>query len=180
MGKERKVMIDIPTALTKAETNKLREICADKYVLEIGALLGYSTVAIGQVAKCVMSVDPHENYPEHNPQPTFEKWLANVIRYDVFDRVIPMQGMWQDVLSDDIPAPYDVVFMDLTGKYEDTKECLMHFHPEWGWRLKTICVHDCGHPDWPGVMKAVKEFKDFLGMHCTYEQVDRLGIFQYI
>lgn len=176
-------MIDIPTALTLAETEKLQEVCRDKYVMEIGALLGYSTVAIAQVAKRVISIDPHEGYPEHDPKPTFETWSENVKRYGVRDKVIPIVDTWQNACNLNLgrlPYPYDVVFMDLTGKYEDTKECLMHFHPEWGWRLQTICVHDCGHPDWPGVMKAVKEFRDFLGMHSEYEQVDKLGIFHYV
>jgi hypothetical protein len=177
-------MIDIPTALTLAETEKLQEICRDKYVMEIGALLGYSTVAIGQVAKGITSIDPHEGYPEHDPKPTFETWLANVKRYGVLNKITPVRNTWQNAFSLydrkwKCPLPYDVVFMDLTGRYEDTKECLMHFHPEWGWRLKTICVHDCGHPDWPGVMEAVKEFRDFLGMHAIYEQIDKLGIFHY-
>lgn len=171
---------DIPTALTAAETAKLRELARDKYVLEVGALLGYSTVVMAQVAKGVVSIDPHVGYPEDDPRPTFDAYMENLRRYGVAGRVRPFVKRWQDVTRDDDPYPYDMVFMDLTGHYEDTMELLMHLHPQWGWRLQTIAVHDCGHPDWPGVDRAVTEFRDFIGMHATFEQIDRLGIFTYI
>jgi predicted O-methyltransferase YrrM len=173
--------IDIPTALTPAETEKLQSLARDKYVLEVGALLGYSTVALAQVARRVVSIDPHEGYPEDNPRPTFSTYWENLVRHGVKDKVQPYKATWQEVVAHEggFPAPYDMVFMDLTGRYEDTMELLMYLHGEWGWRLKTIAVHDCGHPDWPGVDRAVEEFRKFIGMHATFQQVDRLGVFTY-
>jgi methyltransferase family protein len=175
--------VDIPTALTTKERFALQAIVRDKHVLEIGALLGYSTVIMAQNAKRVVSLDPHEGYPEGAPRPTWERYLANLDMYGVREKVIPVQATWQaavGTLPSDCLYPYEVVFIDLTGKYEDTKEALMYFHPEWGWSLKTIAVHDCGHPDWPGVDQAVAEFREFIGIHATFEQVDRLGIFRYV
>ena len=172
-------VIDIPTALTESETTALQAIVKDKYVLEIGALLGYSTVVMAQTAKCVTSIDPHEGYPEDNPRPTWAPYLANLRKHQVQGKVLPIRDTWQHAVKEGLPAPYDVVFMDLTGKYEDTHELLMYLHPEWGWRLKTICVHDCGHPDWPGVDRAVQEFVTFLDMHARFEQIDRMGVFRY-
>lgn len=172
--------LEIPTALTPDETTKLQEIAAGKYVLEVGALLGYSTIALAQVAEHVFSIDPHDGYPENDPRPTWGAYIDNLQRHRVSEKVTPIKARWQDVAENGgLPVPYDVVFMDLTGRYEDTMALLMHLHPEWGWRLKTIAVHDCGHPDWPGVDRAVAEFRDFIGMHATFEQVDRLGVFTY-
>jgi len=176
-------VIDIPTALTPAETELLQSLARDKYVLEVGALLGYSTVVLAQVAKQVISIDPHEGYPDNNPRPTWQTYRENLARHGVKDKVLPYKATWQEVAAHDeggLPAPYDMVFMDLTGRYEDTMELLMYLHPEWGWRLKTIAVHDCGHPDWPGVDRAVEEFREFMGMHAKFQQVDRLGVFTYV
>lgn len=173
---------DIPTALTPAETAALQAVARDKYVLEIGALLGYSTLAIAQTARRVVSVDPHKGYPADNPRPTWDIYCRNLRRYpELRERIHPMKRRWQDAFGwGSWVYPYEVVFMDLTGEYEDTRECLAYFAPEWGWVLKTIAVHDCGHPDWPGVMKAVEWMKKRLGpYHWTYEQFDRLGIFHY-
>lgn len=174
-------MIDIPTALTRDETSVLQAICVGKHVLEIGALLGYSTVAIAQVAESVKSVDPHEGYPSDNPRPTFQQWGENLSRHGLSHKVVCFKMRWQLAVQLERIYPYEVVFMDLTGEYDDTKECLQYFAPEWGWSLKTIAVHDCGHPEWPGVDRAVEWMKERLGpYHYTFEQIDRLGVFRYV
>lgn len=171
----------IPTALTDAETDKLKRLAEGKNVLEIGSLLGYSTVILAQVAKHVISIDPHEGYPETAPKSTLTRYIENINEYGVAHRVTSVVSTWQDALAPGHNLyPYELVFIDVTGKYRDTYECLRHFAPEWGWSLKTIAVHDCGHPSWPGVDRAVKDFQNDLGIHALYEQVDRLGIFTYV
>lgn len=174
------MQVTIPTALTDAESEKLKRLAEDKHVLEIGSLLGYSTVIMAHVAKQVISIDPHDGYPEDNPTSTLAQYVRNLNEYGC-NNVVTVVDTWENAL---VPGhnyyPYDLVFVDFTGKYEDTLKCLLHFAPEWGWRLKTIAVHDCGHPEWPGVDRAVKEFQNRLGIHAVYEQIDRLGVFTYV
>lgn len=168
--------INIPTALTQAESAMLQRISRGKYVLEIGALLGYSTVTLARVAQRVVSVDPHEGYPAHDPRPTLDTYLENIRRNDVTN-VVPVIARWQDALAAIDPASFDVVFMDLTGLYEDTKKLLDFLRQDFSaYLIDAIAVHDCGHPDWPGVQRAVQEFHNETGASMTV--VDRLAVFQ--
>lgn len=105
-------MIDIPTALTPAETAKLQEVARGKVVYEAGALLGYSTVALAQVAKRVISVDPHTGYPQPNATSTWEQYLYNLERYGVLDRVRPFRADFQVHIPDGTDF---IAWGDLTG-----------------------------------------------------------------
>ena len=86
-------IIDIPTALSAVEADALRSLSTGKNVLEVGALLGFSTVVMGQVANTVVSVDPHDGYPAANPRPTLEPFIANLSRFDVLETVTWVQGL---------------------------------------------------------------------------------------
>jgi predicted O-methyltransferase YrrM len=55
----------IDTSLTFAETLELQRLAKDGDVLEIGSAYGYSTVAIGLVARSVVAVDPHTGHGSH-------------------------------------------------------------------------------------------------------------------
>ena len=168
--------LDIPTALTRDESALLQEIAEGNRVLEIGALLGYSTVTLARTARWVVSVDPHEGYPAHDPRPTLDTYLEN-LRRNAVTNVVPVIARWQDALDAIRPTSFDVVFMDLTGRYEDTKELLDHLRLDFATGLiGAIAVHDCGHPDWPGVQQAVQEFHRETG--GTMKVVDRLAVFQ--
>lgn len=168
--------LDIPTALTRDESALLQAIAEGNRVLEIGALLGYSTVTLARTARWVVSVDPHEGYPAHDPRPTLDTYLEN-LRRNAVTNVVPVIARWQDALDAIRPTSFDVVFMDLTGRYEDTKELLDHLRLDFATGLVgAIAVHDCGHPDWPGVQQAVQEFHRETG--GTMKVVDRLAVFQ--
>lgn len=167
--------IDIPTAVTPAEAGELVRLARDNTVLELGSLLGYSTVRMAQVARRVHSVDRHEGYPANNPRPTFDTFLHHLNWYGVRDRVTIHVAGWEEVLPVLAPRQFSLVFIDLTGLYEDTLRAmwasrrLLHHYG-------ALAVHDCGHPDWPGAMKAAEDFAERLG--TTFRLVDRMAIFE--
>jgi protein-L-isoaspartate O-methyltransferase len=64
------VTLNIPTAVTPREAAVMVTHASGRLVLEVGALLGYSTVTLATTALHVVSVDPHDGYPAHDPRPT--------------------------------------------------------------------------------------------------------------
>jgi predicted O-methyltransferase YrrM len=151
-------MIDIPTGITQTEVFRLREMAKDKTVLEIGSLLGFSTVNLAQVAKLVHSVDPHEGYPDNDPKPTLQPFQDNLERYGVTHRVVIHVGKAQDILPTLEPI-FDFAFIDVNGKYEDTAYCIWAagrlIKPN-GW----MAIHDFGrtNPDCGGATRAIMQY----------------------
>lgn len=163
-------MIDIPTALTKKESEALTRISEGKLVLELGALLGYSTITLANSAKRVFSVDPHEGYPVDNPRSTLLPFFNNLERYGVIDKVVPIISKYE-LIVDSLPE-VDVAFIDLMGYYNQTLDALMAAPVKMGgW----YAVHDYQrkHPfDCSGATQAVN---DFVRMwEYNTEQVDTL------
>jgi predicted O-methyltransferase YrrM len=157
--------IAIPTAMTDVEA-ALASLAAGGVVLEVGALLGYSTVVLASRAEFVLSIDPHDGYPDGDPRPTLAPFLENLARYGVRDKVAVIVEPAEKALPFLASEYFDLVFVDVTGRYEDTIAVMEGTMP----LLRTggvLAVHDCGHPEWPGVNRAVKEF-------------DRLAIFDHL
>jgi Methyltransferase domain len=75
-----------PGWLTEQEAEHLAEQATGRLVLEVGAFLGRSTVAMARSATRVVSVDHHHGRPE----PTVRDYLANLERFGVSDKVIPI------------------------------------------------------------------------------------------
>lgn len=166
---------DIPSALTSAEAEALEELADDRFVLEAGALLGFSTVVLARVAAHVVSVDPHDGYPSHAPSPTLQMFRENLERFGVASRVTPIIDTFDMVVPFLTADYFDLVFFDLTGEYEDTIRAMKSVEPWLTSGLVVLAVHDCGHPDWPGVQQAVGEFSSSVGIEPGV--VDRLAIF---
>ena len=166
--------LEIPSAMTDAEADKLRELARGRDVLEVGALLGHGTVTMAEVAHSVVSVDPHEGYPAHNPRPTLEKFLHNLRDHGVRQYVVPIIGYDFNVLPHLKENHFELAFLDLTGEYADTYACIQRVRPLLR-HSAVLAVHDCGHPDWPGVAEACE---DLLG--TPYEQVDTLRIYKQV
>lgn len=165
----------IPTAVTERETQELQRLARGKRVLEVGSLLGYSTVRLAEVAEVVVAVDPHEGYPAHDPRPTLAPFLENLEWSGVRERVRPMIGRDSEILPFLAPGSFDLAFLDTTGIFEDTLRTITLCVPllrHYG----VLAVHDCGHPDWPGALAAVEVFSG--GVGTDFRLVDRLGIFE--
>jgi predicted O-methyltransferase YrrM len=166
--------IDIPSAITPAEAARLYELSAGKLVLEVGSLLGHSTVVLAQGALRVVSVDPHEGYPTHNPRPTLRPFLANLERFDVRDKVAVMIGTDEEILPHLQSGQFSLAFIDCTGEYDVTltamRRCIPLLH-----HTAALAVHDCGHPDWPGALAAAETFAR--EQRRTFEIIDRMAVF---
>lgn len=156
--------LGIKTAVSLREAKVLRMLAAGKRVLEVGSLLGYSTIQMARTAERVDAIDPHDGYPYYNPVPTLPCFLRNIARWGVDHKVHVRVGYaqaWLPVLHGDF------TFIDCTGFYEDTKFCI-----EAG--KGTIAVHDFGRRGCEGVGKAVMEF--YHNNPHTLEVVDTLAI----
>ena len=72
----------ISTSLTLAETDELRRLATGADVLEIGSAYGFSTVVLGQVARSVVAVDPHQWLN------SFGTLLENLNAYGITSRAV--------------------------------------------------------------------------------------------
>lgn len=147
---------DIPTALTDAEAFELAKLSRDKTVLEVGSLLGFSTIVLARASKVVHSVDPHEGYPEENPRPTLAPFIANLERYGVRERVVVHVGRDDDVLPAFREGMFDFAFVDLSMTDGSTERAI---RAAWGllaWE-GVLAVHDYGREDWPEATKVVDD-----------------------
>jgi predicted O-methyltransferase YrrM len=112
----------ISTELTEAELAKIAELAADKKVLEIGARVGGSTVAMAKTAHMVYSVDWHqggEMYDAIGGQgDTLGAFWATVNFHQLRDKVKPMVGKTQDILPTLADQQYDLVFIDGDHTYK--------------------------------------------------------------
>jgi len=157
--------LGIKTALTKRETRTLRHLAAGRHVIEVGSLLGYSTIQMARTARHVDAIDPHNGYPFYNPSPTLPVFLFNLSRFGVWDKVTPHIATAQEVLRS--ISKGDLTFVDCTGFYTDTKFCLVH-------AKGLIACHDFGRRGCEGVEQAVLEFAQETGRKIGV--VDTLAI----
>lgn len=144
------MIVDIPTAVSLREVEILKKIAEGKKVLEVGSLLGFSTVHIASKAREVISIDPHENYPYEGAPSTLDKFRRNLFRYGI-QNVEIIKDTFQHR-----PLPEaEVCFADLDGTYETTKNLL-----NWAEDIPTIIIHDFNRQNCAGVERALKEFTD--------------------
>ena len=165
---------DIPTAVTERERSALQRHAAGRYVLEVGALLGFSTIAIAATALHVVSVDPHEGYPNGDSPETLSTFRANLSKYGVAHKVTPVIGT-DGILPMFAPASFGMAFIDTSGEYEDTYRIIRTVVPLLA-PESVLAVHDCGNPDYPGALEAVEQFSREFGI--IYRLTDRLAVFE--
>lgn len=160
--------LGIKSAVSEPEIQALQSLCRDRDVVEIGSLLGYSTIMIARVAKHVLAIDPHDGYPYYNPTPTLQEFLRNIERWGVAGVITPIVQTADRVLSHLRPA--DVAFVDCTGLYRDTRFCLDHV------KAKVLACHDFGRRGCDGATRAVE---DYVRQHNKQLSViDTLAIIQ--
>lgn len=157
--------LGIKTAVSAREVQALRALAAGKRVIEVGSLLGYSTIQLARCAVHVDAIDPHNGYPYFNPAPTLPIFLANLARWGVIGKVTPRIGLAQDWLP---KLKAGLTFIDCTGFYDDTRYCLNQS------TSRIIAVHDFGRRGCDGVAKAVLEYVRKQGKELSV--VDTLAI----
>jgi predicted O-methyltransferase YrrM len=166
------ILPDIKTAMTRAEADELYRLAAGNVVLEVGTLLGFSTIVMAQSALVVHTVDPHYGYPADNPRPTLVKFTENIRDYDVADKVVTHVGTYQQVLTLFREGIFDLAFVDLSMTVDITREAV-HLAGLALRREGTLAVHDYGHLTWPAATQVV----DRLGeIGFPFRVVDSLAV----
>jgi len=139
--------INIPTALSLKEAELLRKLSEGKNILEIGSLLGFSTVNMAKKARIVTSIDPHKDYPFVGAESTIDKFVMNLHRYCIGNVTI-IQDIFENVEID----KHDSAFIDLDGTYETTKKVL-----EYTKDIPLVVIHDYGRSNCSGIARAIKK-----------------------
>lgn len=138
----------INTSLTHAETAVLQGLAKGKDVLEVGSAYGYSTVALGLVARSVTAVDPHTG---HN---SFQAMVDNLEANGLTGKVRWIVGRSQDILPTLVSATFDLVFVD--GNHEQP---VVTHDIQWAQNLLrpggVLALHDLDEDTCPGVRQAV-------------------------
>lgn len=107
-------MIDesIPSGVTREECSKLADCARDKVVLEMGAFLGRSTIALASTARRVHSVDWHRGDPHCGSGNTLGKFISNLERHRLMHKVVIHLGRFEDVLPVFGKSTFEMVFLD--------------------------------------------------------------------
>lgn len=140
----------IPTSLTPAETEKLRQLAAGQHVLEIGSAYGYSAIqmVLGG-ARHVLAIDPHMGeLPDSLPV-----MLTNLEVHGVADRVSIILSTSQRALPPLVAtgARFGLVWID--GNHDIAVESdVAH-----GFELLApgghMAVHDYGEDTFPEIIR---------------------------
>lgn len=152
----------IPTALSRREDAALQRYAAHRTVVEVGALLGHSTIQLAQTAERVISIDRHSGY---------QYWPNDTLR--MFQRNLEVSGISRTVqwLVGDFSLmqgyPADFVFIDLCGTYATTLAAIRAA------RAPLIGIHDYERQSCKGVELAVAA-----SGYKVIERVDSLVILQ--
>ena len=146
---------NIPTAITRRESDLLAELTAGKRVLEIGSYLGYSTVWMALNRARVVAVDDHEWMG------SWSEYQDNLRRYGVERRVLTVRALSTALPAVPTLSLFDAAFIDGDHAYESAAFDLRlarRVVKSGGW----IVAHDYTFPGWhgggwPGVIRAVDE-----------------------
>lgn len=146
---------NIPSAVSLREAKALQRYSKDRYCIEAGSLLGFSTVVMGRVAKQVLAIDRHTGY-DKLPNDTYRLFLRNLDVYNVTKTVIPVLGDFRALSR----WRADFAFIDLDGEHNTTLEAIQRA------RAPIVGVHDYGRQNCKGVESAVRA--------CGYQVMERV------
>ena len=141
----------IPTSLTPAETEKLRELASGKVVLEIGSAYGYSAIHMAQAgAQHVFAVDPHAGELPNS----LAVMRDNLVIHGVADQVTILLGMSQIVLPalNRAGAMFGFVFVDGNHNVAVRGDVDSAFA-----LAPRVAVHDYGEDTFPEIQAACDE-----------------------
>lgn len=130
--------------MARNELERLADLARGKLVLEVGAHLGLSTIALASTAERVFSIDWHRGDQFTRGWGfTAGKYLQNLITHNVLQRVVPIIGSCYDVAEVLADETFDVVFIDADHSYDAVKRNIELYQP----KMKpggVICLHDYG------------------------------------
>lgn len=158
----------INTSLTAAETAVLQGLAKDADVLEVGSAYGYSTCAIGLVARSIVAVDPHFTHGSEGDL------VSNLRAYGVRGKVDIRVGFSQTILPKlhEEGRTFDLVWID----GDHTADVVEH-DVTWAWKLLRpggwIAAHDYDEITCPGVRTALDKLCGGPG-----DLTDTLAVFQ--
>jgi len=145
--------------MTVAETNMLVELARDRWVLQLGAWKGETTLRLADVARLVVDVDHFRGDAYTGPADTLPEYRANLARSCVADDVVTVVasfGMVWDVLA---RRCYGLVVVDgahdLQSVRHDLELAVVMCKPDghiavhdWGrWDVERACTGLLGTPD---------------------------------
>lgn len=164
---------DVEGWLTPAEGRCLAGHAEGRFVLEIGSFRGRSAVCMAQTARLVVCVDPFDARTQNRTEWTLPDFWANVCRYGVADRVVPVVAV--NVRA--VPLfgrVFDLVFIDaghdLANVLVDIELSLAVLRPG-----GVLALHDYGADMWPDVKTAVGGRLEMDGARVI-EVVDQLAV----
>ena len=177
-------MNDIPEVewLEKQAETLYNERKRDLHCLEIGSFHAQSTICLAQfgtVFSIDLFADLHDGLLHYDNigQGHFVDFIKNVLRFKLVDRILPMIST-SDALNEMPNMEFDLIFIDASHKYVETKKDLnnsvrhllddgyliIHDTMRPGWKYPPIDPnhphHTLDYDPWWGVTKAVQEFLD--------------------
>jgi predicted O-methyltransferase YrrM len=145
--------IDIESSIGDEERPALRRLARGKWVVEIGAAFGFTTILMAQWAEFVVSVDPHDA-TNLRAGGTLSEFQRNLDLYGVRDRVLVyvdrIENVWQRLPH----HAFGFVFVDGDHSYNAAlrdAQIAESLCAEDG----QIAFHDYGYEDCPDVKPAV-------------------------
>ena len=148
----------IRSAMSPYETARLEFWARGRSVVEMGALLGYSTVVMARVARGVVSIDRHTGY-DNKPNDTERIMRCNLERYSVAKKVTVVVGDYREVAK----WPSDLAFVDLDGTAATT------WAAAWLSQARLVAIHDFARQNCQGVARCVS----WMNWTRTYRVIDR-------
>lgn len=160
----------INSSLSLDESAVLYDVCRGKNVLEIGALLGYSTCVIASVSKSVVSIDPHTGWGG-----TEARFRDNLSAHGLQDKVEVRVGFSQDVVPSYPAGSFDVAWIDADHSYGAVLRdayLALNVTKEGG----VLVFHDWDEDDCPEVRPALERFSSEIGIDPQI--TDTVAVFQ--
>lgn len=134
----------IPTALSRREAERLAWYAAGRTVVEAGALLGFSTIALAETADRVYSIDRHMGY--YGTKFSERPFRRNLEVCNVAGKVTPVISDAEQVRK--YPAAF--AFIDLDGTCETTLRVLRCVY------APLVGIHDFARLNCRGVEEAIR------------------------
>jgi predicted rRNA methylase YqxC with S4 and FtsJ domains len=135
----------IPTALSKREAMRLQAYAYGRRVVEAGALLGFSTIALAEVAEHVVSIDRHTGY--YGRKLSLRTFQRNLEVCNVAGKVSAVVDDFARLAE----FSADFAFIDLDGTRDTTLRAIALC------KAQFIGVHDYARLNCGGVDAAVRD-----------------------